>query len=323
MRRAQPRRIDRAASGPRAAAPRGVVERHALDDLGLLRAVIEAGSFVRAGEALGLTASAVSRAVARLEARIGIRIFLRTARAIAMTGEGRQFYESIAPHLAAIEDATVAAAGAARAVRGRLRVQVDEGVGQYVLAPQLGAFLTKYPDLTVELAVRDRIGDLISDGFDIAVRFGQPVPSALRARLLLRTRILTCASPAYVAQHGIPRRPKDLEAHRCIHMRDPVTGAAFGWELIRGNERVEIHSSGQLFINGSGTFIAACLAGHGVAQLLELYARPMIDAGRLVQLLPAWADETYPLYAYHHAAQPLAAKVRAFLDFAVAITRPA
>ncbi|QRN97618.1 LysR family transcriptional regulator [Archangium violaceum] len=296
-------------------------DRHSLDELGMLRAVVEAGSFVRAGEALGLTQSAVSRAVARLESRIGVRMFHRTARSISLTDEGRRFYESVAPHLEAIEAATIEAGGSSARVRGRLRVNVDESIGQFVLTPRLEPFLAQHPDLFVEIAIRDRMGDLVGEGFDVAIRFGQPEPSALKARLLMRTRIITCASPAYIARHGLPRHPRDLEKHRCVLMRDPSTGSHFGWEFVRGRKTLPVNVSGQLMVNGGGPLLAACLGGQGIAQLIELYARDLVADGRLVQVLPEWAEETYPLYAYHHSAQFMSARVRAFLDFVIALTR--
>jgi DNA-binding transcriptional LysR family regulator len=296
-------------------------DRRALDGLGILRAVVEAGSFVGAGEALGLTQSAVSRAVARIEDRVGVRLFRRTARAIALTDEGVRYYAAVAPHLAAIEDATTEAGGSASKVRGRLRVNVDGGTGQFVVTPRLGPFLDRHPELEVELVVRDRMGDLVREGFDVAVRFGQPEPSALKSRLVLRTRVVTCASPAYLARHGTPRHPRDIAKHRCLLMRDPSSGSAFGWDLVRGKKVVAVAATGQLRVNGVGPLLAACLAGQGIAQLLELGTRELFASGELVQLLPDWADETYPLYAYHHAAQLMTAKVRAFLDFVIALTR--
>lgn len=296
-------------------------DRRSLDGIGVLGAVVEAGSFVRAGEALGLTQSAVSRAVARLEDQIGVRMFRRTARSISLTDEGRRFYESVAPHLAAIVDATTEAGGSSSRVRGRLRVNVDGGIGQFVLTPRFQPFLAQHPDLAVEIAVRDRMGDLVRDGFDVSVRFGLPEPSALKARLLMRTRVVTCASPAYVARHGLPRRPRDIEKHSCVLMRDPTTGTHFGWEFMRGKKVVPVNVSGQLMVNETGSLLAACLGGHGITQLLELYARDLLADGRLVPVLPEWAEETYPLYAYHHSARLQSAKVRAFLEFVVALTR--
>jgi DNA-binding transcriptional LysR family regulator len=296
-------------------------DRHSLDGLGILHAVVQAGSFVRAGEALGLTQSAVSRAVARLEYRVGVRLFRRTARAISLTDEGVRYYESIAPHLAAIADATIEAGGSSTKVHGRLRVNVDAGIGHFVLTPRLQPFLAQHPGLTMEIAVRDRMGDLVRDGFDASIRFGLPEPSALKSRLLMRTRIVTCASPAYVARCGIPRLPRDIDKHQCILMRDPATGSHFGWQFVRGRKAVPVHASGQLVVNEVGSLLAACLGGQGIAQMFELYSRELLADGRLVQILPEWAEETFPLYAYHHSAQLMSAKVRAFLDFVIALTR--
>ncbi|WP_095987808.1 LysR family transcriptional regulator [Cystobacter fuscus] len=298
-------------------------DRQVLDGLGILRAVVEAGSFVGAGEALGLTQPAVSRAVARLEERVGVRMFRRTARSISLTEEGRRFYEAIAPHLRAIEEATSEAGDSKAKVRGRLRVNVDPGTAQLVLTPRLQPFFEQHPDLFVELVARDRMGDLVREGFDVAVRLGNPEPSALKARLLMRTHIVTCASPEYVARHGAPRHPRDIEKHRCILMRDPSTGSHFGWEFVHGRKVVPVDVSGPLMVNQFGPMLAACLAGQGIAQVLEFHAREFLADGRLVQVLPEWADETYPLYAYHHSAQLMSAKVRAFLDFVVDVTRDA
>ncbi|MET0595989.1 MAG: LysR family transcriptional regulator [Polyangiaceae bacterium] len=296
-------------------------DRHSLDGLGLLCAVVEAGSFVRAGEAIGLTQSAVSRAVARLEERVGVRLFRRTARSISLTDEGLRFYESVVPHLTAIEEATIEAGVSSTKVRGHLRVNVDGGIGQFVLTPRLPSFLALHPELSLEIAVRDRMGDLVGEGFDVSIRFGRPEPSALKSRILMRTRVVTCASPSYLARMGRPRRPRDVEKHPCVLMRDSSTGSHFRWEFVRGKKSIPVHPSGQLVVNEMGSLLAACLAGQGIAQMLELYARDLLADGRLVQVLPEWADETYPLYAYHHSAQFMSAKVRAFLEFVVALTR--
>jgi DNA-binding transcriptional LysR family regulator len=298
-----------------------MADRSILDDLGLLRAVVESGSFVRAGRALGLTQSAVSRAVARLEERVGLRLFQRTARASSLTEEGRRYYTSIAPHLSAIEEATIEAGSANREVRGRLRVNIDGGIGQFLIVPNLGPFLEAHPGLTLELVMRERLGELVSEGFDVAVRFGELEPSALKARLLLRTRVITCASPAYLAKHGTPKTPGDITRHQCIQLRQPSTGAPFAWEFVRGKKVVPVQTRGQLFVNNTGPLIASCVSGLGVTQLLELYSGEYLKSGQLVRLLPEWNDELYPLYAYYHPAQRLSARVRAFLDFVVQLTK--
>lgn len=180
-----------------------------LAGVGVLDAIVESG-FTRAGEALGLTSSGVSRAVARLEGRVGIRLFDRTPRAVILTDEGRRFHAQIRPLLAGIEAATDEAAGAAAQIRGRLRVNVDPWFARLVLAPRLSSFLGEHPELSLELVIRDTLGDLVAEGFDAAVRFGEPEPSSLIARKLLETPILTCAAPAYLARRGTPQHPQDL-----------------------------------------------------------------------------------------------------------------
>jgi DNA-binding transcriptional LysR family regulator len=293
-----------------------------LSGIGVLSAVLEAGSFMRAGETLGLTQSAVSRAVARLEQRVGIRIFHRNARSITLTDEGRQFYEAVAPHLNSIEDAAVRASGAELQVRGRLRVNVDGAIGHHILTPRLAPFLERYPELSVEVMVRDRLGDMVAEGFDVGLHFGPPEPSALICRLLHRTRVLTCASPAYIEAFGMPQHPSDLEeGHRCILMRNPATGRHYGWEFWNKAEHVTVKVSGRLTVSDTGALLGACLGGMGVAQPLELYCRQFLQDGRLVQILPDWVEETFPLYVYHHAPKLMSAKVRAFLDFVDELVR--
>jgi DNA-binding transcriptional LysR family regulator len=278
-----------------------------LSGIGVVSAVVEAGSFARAGDALGLTQPAVSRAVGRLEERIGIRIFNRSARAISLTDEGRQFYEMVAPLLSGIEEAAVLAGSAKVDVRGRLRINVDATFGHFILAPRLDEFLDRYPELSVELFVRDSVGDFVGEAIDVAVRFGE---------LLLETRVLTCAAPAYLAKLGTPRNPADLAAgHRCILIRDPLTGRPFEWEFQRKRKTVPFAPASRLLVNDTGALVGACLGGAGVAQLLEVYTRDILAAGRLVHLLPDWSDETFPLYAYHRAARLMPAKLGAFLDF--------
>jgi len=196
-----------------------------LSGISALAAVVEAGSFVRAADSLGLTQSGVSRAVARLEARLGVRLFDRTPRAITLTEEGRRFYDGVMPHLTGIEERAAEASGGATAVRGRLRVNADAAFGHTVLAPRLAGFMARHPEIELELVVRDRIGDLVAEGFDIALRFGEPEPSGLNSKLLLETRVLTCAAPDYLARFGMPAAPQALDGHRMIGLRSLTTGA--------------------------------------------------------------------------------------------------
>lgn len=290
-----------------------------LSGIGVMSAVVESGAFSRAGEILGLSQSGVSRAIARLEDRIGVRLFHRTARAVSLTEEGRRFFEEVRPLLAGIEDAASIAAGAASLVRGRLRINSDAGFGQFVLAPNLHKLLSIYPELEVELAIRERPGDLVADGFDLAIRFGEPEPSSLIGRKILETRVLTCAAPSYLDRAGTPKHPRDLANHECIQYREPLTHRHYRWVLQGPKGEIEVATRGRLTVTDAGALLAACVAGHGIAQPLELHARRHLDTGRLVQLLPRWAKEKFPLFLYLPTRKLPSAKTRAFLNFALSI----
>jgi len=293
-----------------------------LNGIGVLSAIVDSGSFAAASEALDMSQSGVSRSVARLEARLGIRLFDRTTRSVKLTDEGRRFYEQIVPLLSGLEEAAASASQGASAVRGRLRVNIDPFFSRLFLGPRLGAFVEKYPELQLDLITRDQLGDMVADGFDLAVRFGQPRESTLIARKLLDTRVITVASPGYIKKHGRPLVPADLEhaPHRCIHFRDPETGRPFQWEFHRGKKKILIAAQGRLSANDVGTMHGVCLAGHGIAQVLALGTEQLLASGRLVDLFPDWPDETFPLYAAYPSRHHLPAKVRAFFDFIVSLT---
>lgn len=293
-----------------------------LSGISALAAVVEAGSFVRAADSLGLTQSGVSRAVARLEARLGVRLFDRTPRAITLTEEGRRFYDGVMPHLTGIEERAAEASGGATAVRGRLRVNADAAFGHSVLAPRLAGFMARHPEIELELVVRNRIGDLVAEGFDIALRFGEPEPSGLNSKLLLETRVLTCAAPDYVARRGRPQHPDELvrDGHECVLVREAATGRPYEWEFRRKAEVLSVPVKGRLTVNDSGSLIGALLGGQGIGQPLEFSVRDLLTAGRLVRLLPDWSDERFPVYAYHRSRDLPPARVRAFLDFVFEIT---
>ena len=285
--------------------------------IGVLAAVVEAGSFVRAGEALGLTQSGVSRAIARLEERISVRLLDRTTRCVSLTGEGRAFYEQVGPLMAGIEEAATRASGASIVVRGRLRVNVDPFLSRLVLAPHLPALLLRYPDLTLELLTREQLGDLVADGFDLALRFGEPPSTGMMARKITDTRILTVAAPSLLARYGRPSGPDALVDLPCIQFRDPITGRPFDWEFRRGGRILPVKTSGNLLLTDVATMLEACMAGVGVAQVMAIGVLRLLEEGRLIELFPDWPGETFPLYALYPSRHLMPAKVQVFIDFAV------
>lgn len=197
--------------------------------ISVFAAVVDAGTFAAASEVIGMSPPGVSRAIARLEERLKIRLFNRTTRSVSLTEEGRRFYEQVMPHLAGLEEAAAAAAGGVSAVRGKLRINLDPVFYRTILGQQLDAFMDAHPDLEIEFIARDNLGDLVMDGFDLAVRFGKPKASTLIARKLLDSGVVTVAAPSYVARWGRPEKPADLESrhHRCLEFRNPETGKPF------------------------------------------------------------------------------------------------
>jgi DNA-binding transcriptional LysR family regulator len=294
-----------------------------LGGIEVLAAVVSAKSFVRAGDALGLTQSGVSRAIARLEERVGVRLVDRTARSVELTDEGRRFYAQVLPLYSGIEEAVNEAAGASSAPRGRLRVNTDNLAARLLLAPRMGAFLRANPEVSVELVVRDQLPDLVAEGFDVAVRFGEPEPSSVVARRLLDTRILTCAAPAYLAQHGRPKHPRELgdQRHECILFRDPTTGRPFPWEFHRRGRILRVAVSGRFTANDLAPGLELCTDGFGIGQLGEFGIDDLLRSKALVELFPDWAEERFPLYMLYPSRHLLSAKVRAFADFLISSTR--
>jgi DNA-binding transcriptional LysR family regulator len=290
--------------------------------ISVFAAVVDAGTFAAASEVIGMSPPGVSRAIARLEQRLKIRLFNRTTRSVSLTEEGRRFYEQVMPHLRGMEEAAAAAAGGATAVRGKLRVNLDPVTSRVLLGPRLDEFMDAHPELALEFIAKDHLGDLVTEGFDLALRFGEPRSSSLVARKLLETAVVTVASPIYLARHGRPSTPNELAggAHKCLDFRNPDTGKPFTWEFHRKRKKLVIETNGRLTVNDPGALFHACLAGSGIAQMLFLAAEPLIRQGDLVNLFPDWADERYPLYAYHPSRHHVPAKTKAFLDFVVALT---
>ena len=173
--------------------------------------------------------------------------------------------------------------------------------------------------MELRIETRDRIGDLVSDGFDLAVRFGEPTPSALITRRILDARILTVASPIYIDRHGRPGHPQDLasDTHQCIRAVDTSTGRPFDWEFRRGKELISVAVNGRLTVTDSGTKLGPCLAGFGIAQVIDLGLEHHLRSGALVNVFPDWSDERFPLYVYYVSRNHVPAKVRKFIDFIV------
>ena len=292
-----------------------------LSGVSVLAAVVDGGSFVKAAELIGLTDSGVSRAISRLETRLGVRLLDRTTRSVTLTDEGRRFYEEVKPHLNAIEDAASVASGAVSAVRGRLKIDIDPFFLPLVLAGRLGLFCERYPELAIEFVTSERVGDLVSEGIDLAIRFQQPRLSTLVSRKLIDAPILTLASPRYLERYGKPEHPSDLARHRCLQFLDPYTGRPFDWVFIRDEETIEVPTSGPLTFTDPKSMLEECIAGTGIGQIIGWGIKELLASGALLDLFPDWHGERFPLFAFHPSRKHPPAKVRAFVEFCVSVVQ--
>ncbi|MBB3175135.1 DNA-binding transcriptional LysR family regulator [Endobacter medicaginis] len=289
-----------------------------LSDIGVLVAVAEHGSLTRGGAAVGLTPSGASRAIARLESRIGARLLERTTRALHLTDAGDRLHTAARPHLAGLADAASAATDTAATISGTLRVAINPIVLRHLLAPNLPRLAFRHPGLRLDL-LPGETGDLTTAGLDLAIRFGPQPASSMSSRHLLDTRVLTVAAPSYLARHGRPATPDDLTRHPCLHYIDPQRGRAFDWEFHRGTEIRPVRVDGLYVFTDPAAMTEACLAGAGVAQLLALGTEHLLADGALVELFPDWPGETFPLLAVRPSRRLPPAAVEAFLAFCIDI----
>ncbi|WP_439893371.1 LysR family transcriptional regulator (plasmid) [Ralstonia sp. 25C] len=278
--------------------------------------VVEQGGFSAAARACGMTPSAVSKLVARLEARLGTRMVNRSTRRFQLTPEGAAFYERSVAVLADLDEAEREASSGAQP-SGRLRVNANVPVGTHLLLPIVPAFLACHPQVSLDIALTDRVIDLLEDRTDVALRSGPLKSSRLVARKLGQTRLMVVASPAYLARAGTPRTPADLVNHNCLAFS--YARAVNGWPFTRRGRRTEVMPQGNMQISDGEALRAVAVAGLGLARLAEFQVRADLDAGRLVPVLedynPGETEDIHAVYVGQGAHLP--ARVRAFLDFLV------
>jgi len=288
-----------------------------LSDANVFAAIVRNGSFASAARAMNLSQSVTSRAVARLEKRLGVRVLDRTTRSVALTDEGRTLFERLEPLLDGFEEAFASIAEERSKVRGKLRVKMHPLLSHVIPGAQLKAFLERYPELSVELISSDRVGDLVSEGIDLALTLGDLPPSNFIAKRLLNTRVITVAAPDYIATHEKINDPTDLfrGRHILIDYRNPETGRPFQWELHRGRKIVKIDTPGKLIVSDIVSFHGICTSGWGIAQVLEVAVKPMLASGALIEVLPDWGDERFPIHAIYSSRNYVPSRTRVFLNF--------
>jgi len=281
--------------------------------LELFAAVVEGGSFSEAGRVLGLSPSAVSRAIDRIETRLGVRLLLRSTRALSLTAEGQAYLQTARRILADLDDAEQQIADQG-APRGRLRVSAALSHGRLCVVPLLGAFAALYPHILVDIALTDTLVDVAAGQADIAVRFGPLADSSLTIRKLGETGRVIVASPDYLARHGTPQVPEDLLRHNCLNFNfrraEPV------WPFRRDGQDFALSVQGNIEANNGETLGQLAAIGVGIARVGAFSVAGEIANGSLVPILEAWnPGDVEHIHAVFVGGAGTPARVRAFVDF--------
>ncbi|WP_295241151.1 LysR substrate-binding domain-containing protein [uncultured Brevundimonas sp.] len=289
-------------------------------DMEVFAAVAAAGSFSAAGRALGLTPSAVSRTIDRIEARLGVRLVLRTTRALTLTVEG-QAYLSAARRIVADLDEAEQSISDQGAPQGRLRVSASLAHGRQVVVPLIGAFVARYPQILVDINLTDTVVDVAAGQADVAIRFGPLLDSPLTARRLGETGRTIVASPTYLARRGVPHVPEDLHQHDCLNFNfrrlEPV------WPFRRDGRDYALTVRGPVEANNGESLTQLALAGVGVTRVGNFSVADAIAKGALVPLLEDFnPGDREPIHAVFVGGASVPARVRVFVDFLVDQLRP-
>lgn len=277
-------------------------------------AVADAGSLASAGKALGLSPPVVTRVIAALEERLGVRLLNRTTRSLSLTEAGARYLESTRQVLAALDEAERSAAGATAIPSGHLRVTAPLTFGRMHLMPVLAGFLRSQPRVTATLVTLDRIANLIEEGFDVAVRIAQLPESTLIARRIGEVTRVLVASPAYLDRHGVPREPMDLRAHEMIAVPGLLPGGE--WRFWADGKPQTVRLTSSLAVNDALAAIMAAERGEGLTAVLSYMVAPQLRAGTLVTVLDPFTPPPVPVQLVYPQSRLVAAKVRAFVDFA-------
>ena len=277
--------------------------------------VVEDGSFSKAGPRLGVTQSAASRIVSALEAELDVRLLHRSTRNLSLTEAGQIYYERSRQIISDVDDADAAVASATAEPGGHLRVTAPASFARRQVSPFLGSFFSNYPKITVSINASDNVHDVIAEGFDLAIRLGRLVDSSLIVRRLASARSVVCAHPDYLAAHGEPAAPKELEMHNCLCFRgEPGKNT---WRFKQAGRSFEAPVSGSLFSDNGDTLLEAAASGLGVVLLPLWAAGPEIDKGRLKIVLSDFGidPEDMPINAVLAGGRRAPRKVHAFIEF--------
>jgi LysR family transcriptional regulator for bpeEF and oprC len=294
-----------------------------MDKLAAMKAfvrVVEAGTFTKAADLLGVPKAQVSRLVQSLEEELRTLLLNRTTRRVSVTTDGAAYYDRASRVLDEIDELESGMTRAKAHPRGKLRVDASPPLANLILLPQLEDFCARYPEVRIEMGVGERPVDLIGDNVDCVFRAGVVTDQSLVARRLAEVRRVVCASPAYLKRFGVPEHPADLEdeRHRVISYFN-FGSDRFTYKLKRGDELYEAHPRSTVAVNDSTSMLAGALAGLGIARTAAFMAAPHLAEGRLQVVLADWTPDTFPLWVAYPPNRHVSAKLRVFIDWAAEV----
>lgn len=279
---------------------------------------VKHGNFAGAAREMGLSASAVAKSIGRLEEDLGVRLFHRTTRQVTLTSDGHELHERCKHISDEIEALRNDAAGTRSEPSGTLRINVPVVLGRQLVLPALAQLARSHPRLALEVAYSDRYADLIKEGLDAVVRVGRLRDSTLVGRRIGEQHLVICASPAYLKQHGTPRKPSDIASHECILFRVPTTGMARPWQFRDGRKSIELKPASRIAMNDGEALVAAAVAGMGLIQVPEIMTAAEIDNGRLIKVLQRYAPTPMPISIVYPSARHLTPRLRALIEILTA-----
>ncbi len=285
-----------------------------LQAMAVFVAVAEEQGFAPAARRLAMSPPVVTRAIAALEERIGARLLHRTTRSVRLTDAGTRYLEDCRRILSEIDEAEEAAAGSHREPRGQLAITASVLFGHRYVAPILLDFLDRHPRVSARTLFVDRVVNLMEEGLDVAVRIADLPDSGMTALRVGSVRRLVCASPAYLAEHGVPQTPEDLASHRTIAFQGVAPSPE--WSFRSGESEVRVGTSPRLEVNTAEMAITAATQGHGLTRVLSYMVAPELAAGRLEIVLAEHEPAPIPIHLVHREGRRASARMRAFIDFA-------
>lgn len=283
--------------------------------------VVECANFTRAADTLGMPRSSVSAAVQELEGRLGTRLLHRTTRKVSTTHDGSALYERCLPLIADMEDTENLFRLASGTPGGKLRVDMPGRIGRLIVAPALPDFLDRYPQIDIEIGVTDRAVDLVEERVDCALRVGALSDSELFARAVGDLPLINVASPAYLARHGVPQSPGDLDDHWMVGYTSPSNARVAPWEWMENGARQTMPLKKRVGVNNVEAYIACCLSGVGLIQIPAYDVQAHLRAGELVEVLPLYRAASMPMTLLYPHRQHLSRRFHVFADWLEALLK--